>query len=92
MNDTKITVTFKGGKRRVLKAPDTLPTIDARRRAYFVFKNLQVYEGFSDGEVDEEGDFCVRAANTGVKGFAGIGLPVGRLMGWAYVNPKRAKR
>ena len=32
MNDTKITVTFKGGKRRVLKAPDTLPTIDARRR------------------------------------------------------------
>lgn len=87
MNGVKITVALSGGKRRVLKAPDTLPTIDARRRAYFVFKNLQVYEGFSDGEVDEEGDFCVRAANSGVKGVAGIGLPVGRLMGWAYVNP-----
>lgn len=91
MNDTKITVTFKGGKRRVLKAPDTLPTIDARRRAYFVFKNLQVYEGFSDGEIDEDGDFCVTAAG-GLVAQAGIGLPFGRLIGWAYVNPKIAKR
>ena len=91
MNDTKITVTFKGGKRRVLHAPDTLPTIDARRSAYFVFDNLQVYRGHTDGEVDEDGDFCVTGAG-GIVERAGIGLPFGRLIGWAYVNPKKAKR
>ncbi len=92
MNGTKITVTLSSGKRRVLKAPDTLPTIDGRRPAYFVFDNMQVYTGYTDGEVDEEGDFCVRGANSGPKGAVGIGLPAGRLMGWAYVNPKRAKK
>ncbi|MBD5301621.1 MAG: hypothetical protein HDS16_01265 [Bacteroides sp.] len=92
MNDKKITVTFKGGKRRVLHAPDTLPTIDGRRKAYFVLNNLQVYMGYSDGEIDATGDFCVSATNFGLKKFAGIGLPVRRLIGWAYVNPKRAKR
>ena len=91
MNDTKITVTFKGGKRRVLHAPDTLPTIDGRRPAYFVFNNMQVYTGYSDGEIDEDGDFCVTGAG-GLVERAGIGLPAGRLIGWAYVNPKRAKR
>lgn len=64
MNGTKITVTFEGGKRRVLNAPDTLPTIDARRAAYFVFNNLQVYTGHSDGEVDEDGDFCITAGGS----------------------------
>lgn len=91
MNDTKITVTFKGGKRRVLKAPDTLPTIDARRLAYFVFNNLQVYQGHTDGEVDEDGDFCVTGAG-GLVEQSGIGLPFGRLIGWAYVNPQKAKK
>lgn len=88
---TKIIVTFKGGKRRVLHAPDTLPTIDARRSAYFVFNNFQVYQGHSDGEVDEDGDFCVTRAG-GLVERAGIALPAGRLIGWAYVNPKRVKR
>ena len=91
MSDTKITVTFTDGKRRVLKAPDTLPTIDARRLAYFVFNNFQVYKGHTDGEVDEDGDFCVTASG-GLVAQAGIGLPFGRLIGWAYVNPKRVKR
>lgn len=91
MNGTKITVTFEGGKRRVLNAPDTLPTIDARRAAYFVFNNLQVYTGHSDGEVDEDGDFCVTAGGSLVAR-GGIGLLFGRLIGWAYVNPKRAKK
>ncbi|WP_304423487.1 hypothetical protein [uncultured Duncaniella sp.] len=53
---------------------------------------MQVYTGYTNGEVDEEGDFCVRAANSGPKGAVGIGLPIGRLMGWAYVNPKKSKQ
>lgn len=67
MNGTKITVTLSSGKRRVLKAPDTLPTIDGRRQAYFVFDNMQVYTGYTNGEVDEEGDFCVRPPTPGRK-------------------------
>ncbi len=92
MSDTKITVTFKGGKRRVLRAPDTLQTIDARRAAYFVFDNFQVYKGQTDGEVVEEGDFCLRTDRGATPGGAGIGLPFARLIGWAYVNTKRAKQ
>lgn len=89
MNGFDITVTFKDGKRRKLKSSEKLGTIDGRRKAYFVMKTLKVFIGYSDGEVDEEGDFCVRAANSGLKGFAGIGLPVEQLMGWAYVNTKK---
>lgn len=88
----KITVTFKGGKRRVLKSPDTLPMIDGRREAYFVFDNGQVYKGQTDGVVDEDGDFCLKTNRSTIPGVLGIGLPFGRLVGWAYVNPKRAKK
>lgn len=91
MSDTKITVTFTDGKRRVLREPAMLWAIDGRRTAYFVFDNGQVYKGRTDGKVDEDGDFCVIAAG-GLVAQAGIGLPFGRLIGWAYVNPKRAKR
>lgn len=92
MSDTKITITFKDGKRRVLKEPDTLQTIDARRTAYFVFDNFQVFKGQTDGEVDENGEFCLKTERSTIPGILGIGLPFGRLIGWAYVNPKRAKR
>lgn len=92
MNDIKITVTFEGGKRRVLKARDTLRTIDARRTAYFVFNNGQVFAGHSDGEVDEDGDFYITAGSGGLVARGGLAMPFGRLIGWAYVNPQRAKR
>lgn len=89
---TEITVTFANGKRRKLKSPDMLWAIDGRRTAYFVFDNLQVYKGQTDGEVDEDGDFCLRTDRGATPGGAGIGLPFARLIGWAYVNPKRNKK
>lgn len=89
---TEITVTFANGKRRKLKTPDMLCAIDGRRTAYFVFDNLQVYKGQTDGEVDEDGDFCLRTDRGATPGGVGIGLPFARLIGWAYVNPKRAKK
>ncbi len=88
----KITVTFTDGKRRVLKAPNQLATIDARRAAYFVFDNGDVYKGHSDGETDADGDFCITTDRSTIPGSPGIGLPFARLIGWAYINPKRAKR
>lgn len=92
MSDYNVTVTFADGKRRKLRSPEMLYCIDGRRTAYFVFDNLQVYKGQTDGEVDEEGDFCLRADPGINPGGAGIGLPFARLIGWAYVNPKRAKK
>lgn len=92
MNGTQITVTFTDGKRRVLRDPAMLRAIDGRRTAYFVFDNGQVYKGQTDGEVDEDGDFCLRTDRSTIPGALGIGLPFARLIGWAYVNPKRAKQ
>lgn len=66
---TKITVTFSGGSRQVLK-----------------MDNLQVYQGYCDGEVDEYGDFCI------MQTIHGIGLPFKRLLGWCYVTPYRNKK
>lgn len=93
MNDTKITVTFTDGKRRVLNEPDTLQNIDGRRTAYFVFDNGQVFKGQTDGVVSDDGEFYLKTDRSSIFPELGIGsLPIDGLVGWAYVNPKRAKR
>ncbi len=51
--ETKITVTFTDGSRRVLKSPEKLEKIDENREACFVMDNGQVYYGYCNGEVDE---------------------------------------
>lgn len=88
----KITVTFTDGKRRVLKAPDQLAAIDARRAAYFLFDTGEVFKGMTDGNVDENGMFSLKADLSPTSGTQSIGLPFARLIGWAYVNPKRSKK
>ena len=80
---TKITVTFKDGSRRALKSPFELRGIDKHRDALYVMDNGQVYSGRSDGEVDEEGDFCVKNSSHA------MALPFGRLVGWCYRIEKR---
>lgn len=74
----KVKVTFNDGSRRVLKSRDELKNIDKHREAIFVMSNWQVFHGYCDGEVDEDGDFCLM--NT----IHGIGLPFNRLLGWCY--------
>lgn len=81
----KIKATFADGRKRVLKSPDELCKIDQKRRALFVFDNWQVYSGYSDGEVDEDGDFGVFCT------IHGIALPFNRLIGWCYENDKKGK-
>ncbi|WP_336617874.1 hypothetical protein [Bacteroides acidifaciens] len=66
--------------------------IDGRRTASFVFDNGQVYKGQTDGVVDEDGNFWLKTDRSTISGMLGIGLPFGRLLGWAYINPKRAKK
>lgn len=41
--ETKITVTFTDGSRRVLKSPEKLEKIDENREACFVMDNGQVF-------------------------------------------------
>lgn len=79
----KIKVTFEGGRKRTLKSPDELCKIDRNRRALFVFDNWQVYSGYSDGEVDDAGDFGVFGT------IHGIALPFNHLIGWCYENSKK---
>lgn len=82
----KITVTFKGGRRRVLKSPDDFKTIDKKRKAKFVMDDWKVFTGYSDGEVDEEGDFGIFGT------IYGIALPFNRMLGWCYETVERKNK
>lgn len=75
-----IKTTLTNGQKYKLREPESLSEIDRERTAIFVFDNLQVYSGQSDGEVDEDGDFCIFVPGK----FHGIGMPFSRLLGWAY--------
>lgn len=79
----KLVATFSDGRRRTLKSPDDLCKIDKSKEALFVFDNGQVFSGYSDGEVDEDGDFAVH------KTIHSIALPFNRLIGWCYDNSKK---
>lgn len=83
MDTVKIKVNFADGSRRVLKSPGTFAKIDRNRKARFVMSDFKVYEGYSDGEVDDEGDFGVFGT------IHGIALPFNRMLGWCYVNAKK---
>lgn len=54
-----IQITLTNGQKYKLRSPEDLSEIDRERTALFVFDNLQVYNGQSDGKVDEDGDFCI---------------------------------
>lgn len=54
----KITVTFSDGKRRVLKSPDEMGNIDARRTALFVFNNFQCIEERQTGRLTRTAIFA----------------------------------
>lgn len=82
----KLTVTFKGGRRRVLKSPEDFKTINEKREAMFVMDDWQIYTGYSDGKVDEKGNFGVFGT------IHGIALPFNRMLGWCYETVERKTR
>ena len=87
----KITITYKtkDGKRlrRVLKEADKLSEISLTRRAIFVFCSFKVYEGFSDGNVDNEGYFTI--INEPKAPAWGRDFPFDELVGWAYAEGRK---
>ena len=80
MATTNIKITLSNGQKYKLRSPELFPEIDGSRTAIFMFDSLEVYEGQSDGEVDEDGDFAVFKPGTKF----GAALPFSRLVGWAY--------
>ena len=83
---TDIKITLTNGQKYNLRLPDTLSVIDKGRTAIFLFDNMKVYEGQSDGVVDDDGDFAI--IKPGVN--YGIGMPYNRLVGWAYKRGGKA--
>ena len=83
---TDIKITLTNGQKYKLRLPDTLSVIDKGRTAIFLFDNMKVYEGQSDGVVDDDGDFAI--IKPGVN--HGIGMPYNRLVGWAYKRGGKA--
>ena len=84
--EIKIKITMSDGRRRVLKSPNDLANIDENREAGFVMGNGEIFYGYSDGEVDEDGDFCVTRTSHN-----SIGLPFKYLIGWFYKSSGRKK-
>lgn len=77
---TNIKITLTNGQKYKLRNPDTLSEIDSSRTAIFLFDNMKVYTGYSDGLRDEDEDFCIFVPGKN----HGITMPYNRLIGWAY--------
>ena len=77
---TNIKITLTNGQKYKLRNSDSLSEIDSSRTAIFLFDDMNVYTGSSDGIIDEDEDFCIFAP--GKK--HGIGMPFNRLVGWQY--------
>lgn len=82
MEDTKIEITLSDGSKHILNHPDTLCDIDNTRLSSFVFESGEIYTGYTNGEVDEEEEFCLTKPTVKY----GIALPFDRLIGWYYDN------
>ncbi|MBP3756266.1 MAG: hypothetical protein J6I61_03195 [Prevotella sp.] len=80
-----IKVTLTDGSRYSLRCSKELENVDPQRECIFVFDTGEVFSGQTDGEVDEDGDFCVTHPGKNI----GEGLPFGRLIGWAYKQRKK---
>ena len=80
MGIDKIRIKLTNGQEYSLRKPDGLSEIEKDRPAIFLFDNGDLYEGCSDGVIDEDGDSCLLKPGK----IHGIALPAGRLVGWAY--------
>lgn len=76
----EITITLTNGQKYKLRNPGSLYKIDSNRTAIFLFDDMNVYTGCSNGLIDEDEDFCIFLPGK----YHGIGMPFKRLVGWEY--------
>lgn len=77
---TNIKITLTNGQKYKLRNRETLSEIDRSRTAIFLFDDMNIYTGYSDGMLDEDEDFCIFVPGKNY----GIAMPFSRLVGWAY--------
>lgn len=75
-----IKITLTNGQKYKLRNPDSLSKIDSQRTVIFLFDDMNVYTGRSNGLIDEDGYFCIFVPGTK----RGIGMSIKRLVGWEY--------
>ena len=75
-----LTIRLADGRHYSLRDKATLGEIDQKQEALFLFDNGQLYDGQTDGQVDDEGDFALFRPNSKT----GIALPFRWLVGWEY--------
>lgn len=80
MGIDNIKITRTNGQKYKLRNPESLSEIDSNRTAIFVFDDMNIYTGCSDGMLDEDEDFCIFVPGKKY----GIAMPFRRLVGWAY--------
>lgn len=87
----KVTITKKDGSQIMydLISSCKLKFVDPTRKVVLFFDSGEVYKGFTDGGIDEDSDFCVRAKPDDKFCAA---LPFDRLLGWAYESDGRQRQ
>lgn len=71
-----------------LKSSQKLRNVNPDRKVVLFFDNGEVYQGYTDGSVDEDFEFCLKAR---LDDKFSAALPFNRLMGWAYEDEGRHK-
>ena len=85
------TITKTDGSKIIydLKSSQKLRNVNPDRKVVLFFNNGEVYQGFTDGGIDEDSEFSVRAK---LDDKFCAGLPFDRLLGWAYESDDRQKQ
>ncbi len=82
----KFIATFSDGSKSELHTPSSLPFINSKKKAFFLFDDANVYVGFCNGEIelfdDDREYFSITRPDTKI----GLSLPLDRLVGWGYIG------
>ena len=60
---TSLEITLTDGTKYKMNMPETIKDINEGKKALFMFDNCELYSGYSNGLVDEEGVLCRRAVH-----------------------------
>ncbi|MBR4533102.1 MAG: hypothetical protein IKO85_00940 [Bacteroidaceae bacterium] len=84
---TTVTYKTKDGRlhRYKLKGTEELSGISRKRKALFVV-NMEIFFGYSEGEVDETGCFSIWEKPESPS--MGVDVPVNMTLGWAYLRER----
>ena len=81
----ELTITRKDGTKTIydFKSRTKLSEVDEKREIITLFDNGQCFHGYCDGDVDDDEEFSLKE---NPEDRISMGLPYGRLLGWAYTD------